>query len=172
MGKYFRLLVVGILLSSCSVETIEEISDPIIPTLQLDGRLPIDKNGYYHLVLDSTRNQTIHRVSGKVLNTLEPTKVSWESNLYWWLRDGDTIANITKTYINYFTGELTYVNLPPLINWKDYIVPTINPASYVDKNGEINTMIAPIYRMKNDTLVVKCEVNEWDITQTIKIVLE
>ena len=172
MGKYFRLLVVGILLSSCSVETIEEISDSIIPTLQLDGRLPIDKNGYYHLVLDSTRNQTIHRVSGKVLNILEPTKVSWESNLYWWLRDGDTIANITKTYINYFTGELTYVNLPPLINWKDYIVPTINSASYVDKDGEINTMIAPIYRMKNDTLVVKCEVNEWDITQTIKIVLE
>ena len=172
MGKYFRLFVVGILLSSCSVETIEEISDSIIPTLQLDGRLPIDKNGYYHLVLDSTRNQTIHRVSGKVLNILEPTKVSWESNLYWWLRDGDTIANITKTYINYFTGELTYVNLPPLINWKDYIVPTINPASYVDKNGEINTMIAPIYRMKNDTLVVKCEVNEWDIIQEIKIVLE
>lgn len=172
MAKYFRLFVVGILLSSCSVETIEEISYSITPTLELDGRLPIDNNGYYHLVLDSTRNQTIHRVSGKVLNTLEPTKVSWDSNLYWWLREGDTVARITKTYINYFTGQLTYVNLPPLQNWKDVLVPTINPASYVDDNGNINTMIAPIYRMKNDTLVIKCEVNEWNIIQEIKIVLE
>ena len=172
MGKYFRLLIVILLLSSCTKE--QYIEDIVLypPTLELDGRLPIDQNGYYHLVLDSLRNQTIHRISGKVLNTTEPTKVSWSSNLYWWLRDGDTIANITKTYINYFTGELTYVNLPPLVNYKDYLVPTINPASYVGDGGEINTMIAPIYRMKNDTLVIQCEVNEWDIKQTIKIVLE
>ena len=88
------------------------------------------------------------------------------------MKQGDTIANITKTYINYFTGELTYVNLPPLTNWKDVVVPTINPSSYVDENEEINTMIAPIYHMKNDTLVVECRVNNWDIRQTIKIVLE
>ena len=25
--------------------------------------------------------------------------LEWESNLYWWIRDGDTIANITKTYV-------------------------------------------------------------------------
>jgi hypothetical protein len=172
MAKYFGLFVVVLSFISCNVDTIQEVEETIIPTLQLDGRLPIDSNGYYHLVLDSTRNQTIHRISGKVLNTLEPTKVSWESNLYWWLKQGDTVANITKTYINYFTGQITYVNLPPIINWKDYIVPTINPASYVGDEGEINTMIAPIYRMKNDTLVVKCKVNEWDITQEIKIVLE
>lgn len=172
MGKYFRLFIVGLLLSSCSVETPEEIEERYTPKLSIDGRLPLDENGFYHLVLDSTTNQTIHRISGKVLNTLEPTKVSWESNLYWWLKKGDTIANITKTYINYFTGELTYVNLPPLQNWKDVLVPTINSASYVDDNGNINTMIAPIYRMKNDTLVVRCEINEWDIIQEIKIVLE
>lgn len=172
MGKYFRLLIVILLLGSCTKEQYIEDIVSIPPTLELDGRLPIDENGYYHLVLDSLRNQTIHRISGKVLNTTEPTKVSWSSNLYWWLRDGDTIANITKTYINYFTGELTYVNLPPLINWKDALVPTINPSSYVDDNNEINTMIAPIYRMKNDTLVVECRVNEWDIIKNIKIVLE
>lgn len=172
MGKYFRLFIVVLLLSSCSVETTEEIEERYTPKLSIDGRLPIDENGFYHLVLDSTKNQTIHRISGKVLNTLEPTKISWESNLYWWLKKGDTVANITKTYINYFTGEVTYVNLPPLQNWKDVLVPTINSASYVDDNGNINTMIAPIYRMKNDTLVVTCEVNEWNIIQEIKIVLE
>lgn len=172
MGKYFRLFIVVLLFWSCTKEHYIEDTPLYPPSLELDGRLPIDENGYYHLVLDSTKNQTIHRISGKVLNTLEPTKVSWDSNLYWWLKEGDTVANITKTYINYFTGELTYVNLPPLQNWKDVIVPTINPSSYVDSNNDINTMIAPIYRMKNDTLVVTCEVNEWNIIQEIKIVLE
>jgi hypothetical protein len=85
---------------------------------------------------------------------------------------GDEVAKITKTYINYFTGEVTYVNLPPLINWQDVLVPTINTSSYVDSNNEINTMIAPIYRMRYDTLVVVARVNERDIRQEIKIVLD
>ena len=163
------VILAMVLMTSCQVPEFYHDTPPI---LELDGRLPMDDNGYYHLELNPTSNQTIHRITGRVLNTLEPTKVSWESNLYWWLKEGDTVARITKTYINYFTGQLTYVNLPPLQNWKDVLVPTINPASYVDKNQEINTIIAPIYRMKNDTLVVEARVNEWDITQTIKIVLE
>ena len=184
MAKYFRLLVVVFLLGSCSKEEIDLNSyyvEPIekqlvvkqtTPTLELDARLPVDSNGYYHLTLDSTKNQTIHRISGVVENTNEPTKVSWESNLYWWLLAGQVVAQITKTYINYFTGEITYVNLPPLTNWRNTLVPTINSASYVGKDGEINTMIAPIYRMKNDTLVVEARVNDWNIQQTIKIVLD
>ena len=36
------------------------------PTLELDGRLPIDSNGYYHLELRQDVHQTIHRVSGIV----------------------------------------------------------------------------------------------------------
>lgn len=170
MAKYFGLFIVILFFSSCT-DVFEE--DFIVePTLELDGRLPIDENGYYHLVLDSTRNQTIHRITGKVYPTYQPTKVSWESNLYWWLMKDDVVANITKTYINYFTGEITYVNLPPLTNWKDALVPTINSASYVGKGGEINTVIAPIYGMRYDTLVVDAIVNEWNIRQTIKIVLE
>jgi hypothetical protein len=86
--------------------------------------------------------------------------------------EGQVVAEITKTYINPFTGELTYVNLPPLVNWKNVLVPTINKSSYVDSNNEINTMIAPIYGMRNDTLVVDCKVNEWNIRQRIKIVLD
>ena len=46
MGKYIRLFIIGILLSSCS------IADDVLvlqePTLEIDGRLPIDDNGYYH----------------------------------------------------------------------------------------------------------------------------
>ena len=184
MEKYFRLLVIVFLFSSCTKEEIdlnsyyvEPIEEEIVvevtpPTLELDARLSVDDNGYYHLTLDPTKNQTIHRISGVVENTTEPTKVSWESNLYWWLLAGQVVAEITKTYINYFTGEVTYVNLPPLTNWRNALVPTINSSSYVGKGGEVNTVIAPIYRMKNDTLVVECKVDEWDIIQTINIVLD
>lgn len=184
MAKYFRLFIVILLFGSCTKEEIdlnsyyvEPIEEEVVvkitpPTLELDARLPVDDNGYYHLTLDPTKNQTIHRISGVVKNTTEPTKVSWESNLYWWLLAGQVVAEITKTYTNYFTGEVTYVNLPPLTNWRNALVPTINSSSYVGKGGEINTMIAPIYRMKNDTLVVRARVNEWNITQTLNIVLE
>ena len=170
MAKYFRLLIVILLLSGCTKDVFDDIE--IQPTLELDGRLPLDERGYYHLVLDSTKNQTVHRITGKVYPIFEPTRVEWESNLYWWLLEGQIVAEITKTYFNPFTGELTYVNLPPLVNWKNVLVPTINTSSYVDSNNEINTMIAPIYDMKNDTLVVKAVVNEWNIIQTIKIVLD
>ena len=137
------LMIVGVilamvLLTSCSKEELDELS--VVPTLELDGRLPMDSNGYYHLKLNPTTNQTIHRITGKVLNTTEPTKVSWWSNLTWELN-----------------GE---------------VVPTVNSASYVSDDGEINTVIAPIYRMRYDTLQVKSTINEWYITQEIKIVLD
>ena len=170
MSRVYQIALLLILFISCTSEEFDDVL--VIPTLELDARLPIDDNGYYHLELNPTSNQTIHRITGRVLNTLEPTKVSWESNLYWWLLKGDVVANITKTYINYFTGEITYVNLPPLTNWEDVLVPTINSSSYASDDGEINTVIAPIYGMRYDTLTVKSTIDEWDIIQEIKIVLE
>ena len=64
--------------------------EPLIiqPTLELDGRLPIDNNGYYRLELSDTSFQAIHTISGTVGNTLywdEPMKVEWDSNLSWYL---------------------------------------------------------------------------------------
>jgi hypothetical protein len=171
MGKYFGIFTLILLLGSCTIIDTEPVIEENI-NVELDGRLPMDVNGYYHLKLNPSSNQTIHRITGRVYNTTEPTKVEWESNLYWWFLKGQVVAEITKTYFNPFTGELQYVNLPPLINWQDVLVPTINSASYVGKDGEINTVIAPIYRMKNDTLVVKMKVSERDIRQSIRIVLE
>ena len=139
MGKYIRLFIVGILLVGCSIDELEELP-PMLPSITLDGRLPMDGNGYYHLQLNSNTNQTTHRITGSVLNTIEPTKVTWESNLTW-----------------ESNGEA---------------VPTINSTSYVTDIGEINTMIAPIYGMISDTLRVKATVNEWNIIQTLNIVLE
>ena len=75
--------------------------------------------------------------------------------MYWWLRKGDTVAYITKTYINYYTGQYTIVKLPPMVSSKDYLVPTTNLASYNGDGGEINTIVSPISEMKGDTLVLK-----------------
>jgi hypothetical protein len=138
--------------------------------------LPLDKNGYYHLKLDETKNQTVHRITGRILiNGKEPTpaeKIEWESNLYWLLQRNDTITTITKSYINYFTGQYTIVKLPPMIASKDELVPTINANSYSGTKGEFNTMIAPIYKMKGDTMVVKASNYTSNLFAIKKIVLE
>ena len=160
-----RLIPVLILFSACTKE------DVIVPqknyTFTIDSvltqsgtkSLPIDANGFYHLKLIPNSNQQPHRITGRILvNGKEPypiENIEWESNLYWWLRKGDTSAYISKSYINYFTGQFTIISLPPMIVSKDELVPTINKSSYSGKVGEINTIIAPISEMKGDTMVIK-----------------
>jgi hypothetical protein len=160
---------------SCKKEEPIIVKKENVYKIEIDGRLPFDVNGYYHLKLDSTKNQTIHRISGSLrLNGEIPfpsEKIEWNSNLYWYIVQGDTIARITKTYINYFTGNVTVVSLPPLVSNKTELVPTINSASYSGYGvGDINTVIAPIYKMKGDTMIIKASIEkEFKIT---KIVLE
>jgi len=131
-------------------------------------QLYMDSNGFYEMTLDKTKNQTIQRITGKLLRNgkpvedlysgSQPKKVEFSSNLFWWLMEGDIVANITYTYINYFTGQLTYVNLPPVINWKDELVPTINLSGYTNsETGIFNTVIAPIREMAGDTMKIKVE---------------
>jgi hypothetical protein len=138
--------------------------------------LLFDANGFYHLKLDATKNQTLSRVTGTILlngkEPIPPEKVEWESNLYWSIKRGDTVAIITKSYINYFTGQFTIINLPPLIASKEELVPTSNFASYSGKGGQINNMIAPIYKMKGDTLVLKTTHSASKQIVFTKIVLE
>ena len=143
-----------------TIEFLEGLNDD--PTYQLSK----DSNGFYNLNLDRNTNQTIQRITGRILRNgyplvdlgsgAQPKNINWESNLYWWLLEGDTVANITYTYLNLFTGELVYVNLPPLINWKEVIVPIINENSYSNQEtGIVNTMIAPIQEMIGDTMKIK-----------------
>ena len=96
------LLVVLLLLSSlmsCSVE--DDILVLEQPTLEIDGRLPIDNNGYCHLELNQNTNQTIHTVSGTVGNTLNlpPLKVEWESNLQWVYQDMLVDVSNSSSYV-------------------------------------------------------------------------
>ena len=146
----------------------EGITINFIDGLNDDSRFQLSKNidGYYELNLDRSKNQTIQRITGVLLRNgkpiedswsgFQPKMVNWESNLYWWLFEGETVANITKTYLNLFTGELVYVNLPPLLNWEDVIVQTINKSSYSNtETGIVNTVIAPIQEMIGDTMKIK-----------------
>ena len=177
-----KLIPFLILFTACSKEDLiiskKVYSIKIDSVLNSSGTksLLFDANGYYHLKLDVRQNQTLSRVTGKVLvngkEPYPPEKIDWESNLYWWLKKGDTVAYITKAYVNYFTGQYTIVNLPPLIASKDELVATSNFASYSGKGGEINNMIAPIYRMKGDTLVLKAMHTFSNQIVYTKIVLE
>jgi hypothetical protein len=143
--------------------------------MNIDTRLPIDGNGYSHFRLYSQTSQNIHRISGTIrVNNeipLEPReKIDWKSSHYWVLREGDTIATITKSYLNYYTGQWTVATLPPLVSNVNALVPTINPVCYNSEDGTINTVIAPLYNMRGDTLTITAKSN--GVTKIAKIVLD
>jgi hypothetical protein len=177
-----KLIPLLILFSACTKD------DVIVPqknyTFSIDSvltqsgtkSLVIDVNGYYHLKLIPNSNQQLHRITGRILvNGKEPIpaeNIEWESNLYWWIRKGNVVADITKSYINYYTGQYTIVNLPSMIASKDELVPTINKTSYSGTKGEINTIIAPISEMKGDTMIIKAFNYNAKKTIYTKIVLE
>ena len=137
------LLVVLLLLSSLvSCTPDDEIIIRVSPTLEIDGNLPMDLNGYYHLELNQDTNQTIHTVSGIVGYTEywdEPLKVSWDSNLTW-IYQGEDVS-------------------------------TSNQSSYV-VDGKVHNVIAPINTMVGDTLILTGTIREYLVTDRIKIVLE
>jgi hypothetical protein len=126
-------------------------------------KLPKDGNGYYYMTLTKS-GQNLQRVSVRLLDGDKVVdskccgkrqKIEWKSNLFWWIKKGDTVENITKTYFNPFTGVVQYVNLPPLINWKDELVTTINSTSITNEfTGRGSTVIGPIGRMKGDTMTI------------------
>ena len=177
-----RLIPLLILFSACTKDDEylpqKEYSFTIDSVLTQNGKqsLPKDQNGLYHLKITSIGTPQSHRVTGRVLvngkEPLPPEKISFESNLYWWLRQGDTTAIITQSYVNYFTNQFTIINLPSMIASKDELVPTTNSASYSGTKGEVNTIIAPIREMIGDTLVLKASHYTSNKIIYTKIVLE
>lgn len=179
LNKYYILFLL-ILCISCDItnhDVIVEYKIVNIHPLKMDGsKIEIDGDGFYRLKLNPYLNQSTHRITGfiRVNNSIpiHPVKIGWESNLYWWINPGDTLVNVTRTIINEFTGELNVIVLPPVISRTSELIPTINCCSYSGTNGEINTMIAPIYKMKGDTLIVQAKVNQYSKVEIIKIILE
>lgn len=174
--------IVCLLFVACSKtdvpEPIKEYTFSIDSVLTRDGlrSLPKDSNGLYHLKITTVGTPQSHRITGRILvNGRQPNpseKIDWENNMYWWLRRGDTLATVTKSYINYFTGQFTIVQLPPMISQKDELVRTINLASYSGTKGEINTIISPIREMIGDTMIVQAKHTLSNKVIYTKIVLE
>jgi len=166
------IFIVGLMMLVSSCE--DPISDiPDYYTLELDGRLDTTTEGLYKLKLISTNNsdQTIHRVTGQLLNNGEepypPQYVDWESSHVWYL--SDTTHVIIRRTINVL-GEWVNIDTTYVTQFQGDIVPTINPTSVSGTNGEINTIIAPIEEMRGDTLTVRCTFR--DLEKTIQFVLE
>ena len=179
-----KLLTPIVCLLFIACEKTEVVQPPKEYTLSIDSvltrdgmkSLPKDSNGIYHLKITTIGTPQSHRITGRILEDsltpIHPQKIDWENNMFWWLRKGDTLATVTKAYINYFTGQFTIVKLPPMIASKDELVPTTNSVSYSGKDGVINNMIAPIMDMVGDTLVLKAKHSISKKTIFTKIVLE
>ena len=172
-----------IMLVSCE----DNIVEPIPPTYELsidslltdDGKRAIerDANGYYLLDLEPTSDtkQTIRRITGHVLKNgaepYPPELVEWESSHTW--ITGDTVGYVVRRVVNalgqWTIVDTNYINVPAGL-----IVPTVNSSSISGDGGEINTIIAPIYSMRGDTMVVIAKL--WTpynktYSDTIKIIL-
>ena len=121
---------------------------------ELDTRLPMDENGYYHLQLGQDW-QTLHRISGTAYVDGEPLEsfpVHWESSHYWLI--GDTLGYVVNQGL---TDDLVYVSYDTTyVTWfEGFEVNTINGSSYSNGDGEINTMFAPVQSMLSDSVDIK-----------------
>ena len=165
----YSLMLLGTL-TSCTDDPLSDLPDNY--TMELDGRLDTTNEGLYKLELNSTDNsiQTIHRITGKLLNNGEepyPQLVEWESSHQWTLND--TAYVFIRRTINVL-GDWVDVDTTYVTGFAGTIVPTINEFSYSGDGGEINTVIAPIDEMVGDTLIVKARFE--DLEETIRIILE
>ncbi len=121
---------------------------------ELNTRLTEDANGYYHLTLDTTNWQTLHRIEGRVLRNndgVNTVKFAWASNMYWIIGHdfGHVIQNTGSDqlwYVGYDTTFITWFN--------GFEVPIVNGASYSDYDGYVNTMVAPVKTMIGDTATI------------------
>ena len=169
-----KLIYIPLILTLLSCE--KEMVAPLGHEFEIDTGLPIDSSGYYHLEL-SEDWQTLHRISGTVspvLNGYDLATVYWESSHYWNI--GDTLGYIV--HFNNFENDIyLYSNRDTAyVTWfNGFEVPTINGNSYQAEDGEVNTMLAPVRSMKNDTLQIVANARFADgflKTETFSIILE
>jgi hypothetical protein len=141
--------------------------------MSIDTRLPKDNNGYSIFNLYSTQTQNIHTISGSIrVNGEIPNepreKVEWESSHYWTLKYGDTIGTIYRRTWRGLGWQI--VDSIKVVNLKTSQVPTINSACYNSADGTINTVIAPMWNMKGDTMTIVARIG--NITKVEKIILK
>jgi len=164
------LFITCLLFFSCEDLINNNDEDTVEIVFNLEPRLDQDNNGYYHLELNPATFQTLHRISGHIYGDGQPLDVvrfDWESSHYWIL--GDTLGYIVNIGL---TDQMVYVSIDTsyIIGFEGFEVPTINCCSYSNSEGEVNTMFAPVWTMRYDT--VRVSVEFYDIIQSFEIVLD
>ena len=141
--------------------------------MSIDTRLPKESNGYSVFKLYSIQTQNIHTISGSIkVNGEIPNepreKVEWESSHYWTLKFGEDIGTIYRRTWRGLGWQI--VDSIKVVNLKTSQVPTINSACYNSADGSINTVIAPMYNMKGDTMTIVARIG--NVIKVEKIILK
>jgi hypothetical protein len=168
---YLLGLVCMTFFSSCSKEGFLQPNKNI--EMSIDTRLPKDSNGYSIFKLYSTQTQNIHTISGSIrVNGRIPNepreKIEWESSHYWVLKQGEDIGTIYRRTWRGLGWQI--VDSIRVVNLKTSQVPTINKVCYNSADGSINTVIAPMYNMKGDTMTIVARIG--NVTKVEKIILK
>ena len=157
-----NVFVYGDTTESVAEDTLSSVAFSLLSDLDIDG------NGFYHLPIDTTKWQTLHRLTGVVTRDsigVNVIKVSWHSNHYWLIGDtlGYMIQNTGSEDLWYVGYDTTY------ITWfSGFEVPIVNGSSYSDMHGEVNTMIAPVKSMIGDTITIGYSYfDDWKLEETI-----
>ena len=160
-----------ILVSSCTKDGFLQPKRNIEMTI--DSKLPKDQNGYSVFQLYATETQNIHTISGSIrVNGEIPNepreKVEWESSHYWTLKFGEDIGTIYRRTWRGLGWQI--VDSIKVVNLKTSQVPTINSVCYNSADGSINTVIAPMWNMKGDTMTIVARIG--NVTKVEKIILK
>jgi hypothetical protein len=166
------VLLLATTLIGCSKEVSAQLIEKNIE-LSIDTRLPKDQNGYSVFNLYSTQTQNIHTISGSIrVNGKIPDepreRVEWESSHYWTLKYGEDIGTIYRRTWRGLGWQI--VDSIKVVNLKTSQVPTINSVCYNSADGSINTVIAPMWNMKGDTMTIVARIG--NITKVEKIILK
>lgn len=169
---YLLGLILITFLPACNKEVSAQMVQKNIE-LSIDTRLPKDSNGYSVFNLYSTQTQNIHTISGSIrVNGKIPDepreKVEWESSHYWTLKYGDTIGTIYRRTWRGLGWQI--VDSIKVVNFKTSQVPTINSVCYNSADGSINTVIAPMWNMRGDTMTIVARCG--NLTKIEKIILK
>jgi len=165
---FFVMTFIGITLSACNKD---EFGGRI--ELNIDTRLPKDGNGYSVFNLYSQQTQNIHTISGTIrrngrIPDMPRQWVEWESSHYWNLKVGDTIGRIYRRTWRGLGWQI--VDSIEVINLREAQIPTINSISFSSADGTVSTVIAPIWKMKGDTMTIVARSH--NVVKVEKIILK
>ena len=146
------LILFCVTFASCE----KEMPTPLGHDFEIDTRLDVDENGFYHLELGQDW-QTLHRISGtvsEVYNDYDLSRIEWKSSHYWII--GETLGYIVhQNWTLNDNGYMYTTNDTSYVTWfEGHEVPTINETCYSTNDGEINIMFAPVQNMRGDTITV------------------